>query len=406
MNRIEAFNGLNNQERRHTLPPGTLSACSNVVLYDNGDLETRWGYGAATGLGETDCLGMLHEQYGFYARGGSLYWFDGASSRFVASGVDAKNSWAAVGDDCFYGGATNAGWVRDTHWRPLAMPMPIAPYVTVQPGGTLTAGQYRVCQVWRHIETGMETPASEVLAYGIQDGFSLLVYCEPPTGYVAVVFVSEANNAPLKELGVTSGGNAVYAGQGLGRYLDQWQVNTYTLAGPMAAMGGICALAHYGMEVHAAFYKASSNESMVCRSQKGAYQAYRLGIEVCNFAGRIVQMLGVPEGVLIVTDQAIWLWSDDSSATGQAAKLLRYGAAPKSVHPIGYDSNGNVAVATTRAIVLYSSGQVDDRARVKFQYNTPARADCYLLNYNGAVLALVYTENDGGVPYNAYGWDN
>ena len=399
MTTLSKFTGLRNQIRPERLAPGSLTACDNVILDDTGALETRFGYLFDTALaGITDAYVVPSERYGYILASGSLYCWDGQSLRTAATGLsDTELSFAAYGDTLLYAGAHDAGRVVEgTQWYPVRMPMPPQPAVTVFESPTapgLAAGQYQITQIYHQLGYGLDTPAPASRNIEVTtDGAALLIASDPPIGYSADIFIAKANSTVERYLGTMYGGSMGYNGQPLGRTMDDWQTNTQTLpALPVAA------LAVYGLCLHAAFYREASHRTQIVYSQRGSYQAYRLAKDTYAVAGHVRQMLGLDEGVLIATNQAVWLWAEDGTEAGTMTMLSQYGCPEE--RPISRDSAGAVLINTYRGVLTYPP--VSDAAQFKFR--PPACHACAvsIVHQDGMHLALV-TADATGIPYTEY----
>jgi hypothetical protein len=396
MTTLSKFTGLRNQQRPERLAPGSLTACDNVIVDDTSAIETRFGYLFHTSLaGITDAYTMPSERYGYILASGSLYCWDGQSLRTAATGLtDTKLQFAAVGNTLLYAGKNDAGWVVEgVNWEPLRMPMP--PQPTIYPtAGDLEAGQYQITHVWRYLATGMETPAPtsknvEVPVFG-----GLLIESNPPNGYAADVYATRRDGTAEMYLSTSHGGIVGYYGPDnlTQRTLDDWQTNTYTLPD-----GEICGLALYSLCLHVAFYDGGGNRTQIVYSQRGSYQAYRLTKETYAVAGKVRQMQGVDEGVLIATDQAVWLWAEDGTDAGTLTNLSRYGC--PGDRPMDRDSTGTVAIQTNRGLLTYPP--MNDAARLKFIPPKAVACSVGIVQQDGLHLALV-TADESGTPYTEY----
>jgi hypothetical protein len=402
MTTLKQFTGLRNQQRPERLEPGSLIACNNVILDDTGALETRFGYFHLQSLNDIkDGFTMPHERYGFILADGKLYNFDMYSSFSMRTAVENLTEthlhFAAVGNTLLYVGNKDAGRVVDGMlWYPLRMPMPPQPTVhTAGIPGNLHAGQYQVTQTYWNLGAGLETPAPASLNVEVAENAGMFIEANPPSGYAVNFFVTPPNGTAERYIGTSYGGmyNHDTLNESLhGRTLDQWQTNTQTLP-----EGNVVGLAIVGLCAHVAFYDSDHHRTQIVYSQRGSYQAYRLSKETYGVAGLVKQMLGVDEGVLIATNQAVWLWSEDGTDAGTMTRLSNYGC--PNDRCIDRDATGITTITTNRGQLLYPP--INDQARLKFippKANTVSTA---IIQQNGLHLVLV-TADETGEAYTAY----
>jgi hypothetical protein len=185
-----------------------------------------------------------------------------------------------------------------------------------------------------------------------------------------------------------------YDGQTLGESLDDALINTYPL--PDAPVVG---LAVYGQCLHVAFYNASNNETTMVYSQRAHYQAYRLGKEAYSVQGQVVQMLGIEQGIVIATDQAVWLWTEDGSDAGKLDILTRYGCNKSDKNPMERDAHGRVAIHTVHGLVTFPP--LDESAQRKFIPPDGVAIAMTIIDQNGMMLAVA-NQAEEGEAYNQY----
>lgn len=401
MTTLTRFQGLNNQQRPEALEPGTLKACNNVILDDSGKLETRFGYWAMDGSFDigivTDHFNLPHERWSFYLAEGSLYCWDGHSLRTAATGLtDDTLHHAAVGNSFLYGGDTDAGWIRDgVIWQPLRVPMPTLPSVSVV-GGGLPPGQYQIATVYRPYGavSAMATPAHPSVSVFIPDGTTrgIAITPAPPAGWCADVYVTAANGTAERYFATSYGGEVVYTGQELLDALDGWHIGTK----PLPSLP-IIGMAMHDLRLHVAFYNAEFNTTQYYRSVQGRWHLFRLNEDVYSRAGRCLQMWGVDEGVLVATNQEVFLWQEDGTGAGRVQSLCRWGCSED--RPIDKDSTGQVTINTDRGFATYPPFDVS--TRFKFIPPKATSASVSILHQDGKHLALVHADEEGN-PYTEY----
>lgn len=383
---IDRFTGLRNQTRQERMAPGNLIEADNIIVMRDGGLEMRPGHAPRIALeGVTDGYSMQHERYAYWLADGKIYADDGEALRVAAQGIaDTELSWAAFGNHIMYAGATAAGWIEDcTYYRPLRLPMPVVPVVNVA-AGNLPAGQYQVTQVYRHIVSGLTSPAPASYNVDVPDGSGLVIQCSPPAGYASDVFVTDGPNGTVEKFFCSLGyGQCYFNGGRLGRPLNSWEIGTWTLPAGLEC----CALAVHGQRLHAAFYHDNSDTTQVYFSQRGYFHLFRLESDGYTVQGRVHQMLGIPEGVLCAGEQAVYLWTEDGTDSGRRDVLDRHGSNPG--RPIDMDRQGRIAVWTKRGLRRYP----DFGPAEALKFIPPDTTGCAtsIAHLNGQNVAIIST---------------
>lgn len=397
---VAPFLGLRNQQRPELMPKGALTDAENVIHMADGSLQTRFGFDARwLALDNVqDFWGMAHERYAFVRAGDTIHIVhaDGNHGVVVDGLTDETLSWASFGEHALYAGEQDAGWIANGQHSPLRLPMPPAPTVTVVPGeGVLKAGQYQITQVYRHIASGLETPAPPSVNIEAQDAAALQIDLAPPDGYRALVFVTECNKTVERFLGSGTSGHLTYTGaERLKRLLDLWQTGTYTMP------TGVCAMAYFGQRLHVATYSPDTETSYVYYSQRGYLQAFRFASDVYALPGRIVQMLAVDDGILIATDRSVRLWRETGTDTGDLDLQQRLDYGCPAGRPLVRDSYGQVTIFTHRGLATYPPLQNTAR----FQFIPPKATACHIgvATLLGQSFALAFADSEGAA-YNQYG---
>jgi hypothetical protein len=384
---IDKFSGLRNQQRPERLQPGSLVDAENVILDDTGALETRPGFSGIIGLLDigtiTDSYPMPHNQYGYVLANGSIYCWDGQSLRTAATGLsDSKLQFAALSNHLLYAGDNDAGWIRNgIHWQPIRVPMPTPPRVEIRTG-SLYAGQYQITQVYRHLVTGITSPAHPSMSVDcIEQGLSsVAIFPNAPSGWVSDIYITERNSTVERYLATSYGGQVIYDGQPLGDALDDWHINTQPL--PDLPISG---LALSDLRLHAAIYNSNFDTTQYFRSIQGHWHLFRLNREVFSRGGRCQQMLGVAEGVLIATDREVILWSENGTDEGAVTRLAAYGCGREK--PIMTDSFGAVTINTDRGLATYPP--FDNSGRLKYIPPKAESSRSAIVHQDGKHIALV-----------------
>jgi hypothetical protein len=392
---LTQFSGLDNQHRPETLEPGTLSNCNNVIVDDRKRLETRfgyWNYNSSLNIGEvTDRFNMPQEKWSYYLAEGSLYCWDEHSMRTAATGLtDTRLHHAAIGNNFLYGGNTDAGWIRDGIIRqPLRVPMPSFPTVQVV-AGDLPPGQYQIATVLRRYGevSALASPTHPSLSVFIPDGSTgaISITPNPPTGYCADIYVTEANSKAEAFFATSYGSEVIYNGQELLDKLDDWHIGTKPL--PSRPIIG---MAMYDLRLHVAFYNADFDTTQYYRSVQGRWHLYRLNEDYYSRAGKCLQMWGVDEGVLVATTQEVFLWREDGTGAGSPLNLCRWGCSED--RPIDKDTTGKLCINTNQCLATYPPFDISTR----FQFIPPkaTSANVAMIQQNGLHVGLVNADEEG-----------
>jgi hypothetical protein len=395
---------LRNQGNPLSLEPGCLQQADDVVVTRYGMVESRQGYGAGRGFsGCTDVWSPEHLRYGFVVAGGTMYQStDGATpatSKIVASGlVDAEFNWASTptGDNTFFAGASDAGWVSNGYLRLLRFPRPALPQPVAMSGG-MPAGEYKFTQVLRHVATGTYGPAAPSDKTSLPAKSALALVCAVPAGFEADVYVSAADSAYLRYLTTaTVDGQTVFYDCGmdvLQESLPTDNVNSWTFPD-----GPICGLGWRDGFLFAGVWSDRSNTTRIYQSREWQYQlwerdAWEEDQAGAKVTGKCRQIIGLDEGLLVMTDAMVGLVSPDMKTL---TKLANYGTLPG--RPAAKDQHG-VAIHTVRGLRTFPPW--DDAGRLKFVPNPGSFSNTFVGEAHGVRFAQTQTDA-GGTPFTTY----
>ncbi len=382
---VKKLLGIRNMLRPEEQPWGACADAVNVLVDDNDRLEARWGYmkemGPASGEA-TDLYGDRSQEALFAVIDGDLVTiYEDMTSTVVVPGLaDTVLQWTDLGDRVVYAGATDAGvLVNREHWQPLRIPVPefvldtlVSP-PELSPGAA--GGQYQVTVTLTHVTSGVEGPAAPVQVVELTGDQPPVAIVDPPAGYVANQYTSEANGSVLYCNGVP---------------LDHVQRDAESL--PM----GITALAAApGGALYAAIHDTTNDLGFVFWTQPFAWTCWRLDTDYLAVPGKVVGLAALPAGVLVATEHAVWLWNGEA-----LQQLAPYGAV--AGRPFAYDQEGGVWLWTTRGLCTLTPdgwrNLTGDRVRV------PPGTWCttQILERMGHASCVVVTDGEGD-PVAAYG---
>jgi hypothetical protein len=313
--------GLRNTTHQDAMPK---EAMEEAVNFDHGDgftMERRDGYSRSVTLSSaTDMFSPVNSE-------GLLVVVDGAlksySDGLVATTIDAAVAdttlhFAEVGDRIYYAGASAAGCVQNrTTYLPLRVPVPVG---GITPSGTDWDTKLVVtAYTYKHDATGIEGAAA--YSYSAPSG-------SPPTGFSVVEYQTVDN------------GDVLYRTDDLYTTLDDEQRQGVGL--PDSIVG----LAFFDNRLYAATYDATTDTSVVFWSRPWFMHIYHIHKDYFLVKGAVRALHGTDSGVLIGTDQSIYLYNGE-----QLKQLAAFGVVPG--RPFQSDKEGRTAIWTTRGVCLF-----------------------------------------------------
>lgn len=397
--------GLRNQQRPERLSFGSLIDSDNVFLDSTGTLETRFGYEKVISLpNTTDGFSPDHYQWSYLVADGTLYAVDQSLTLWeVKTGLtDETLSWAQLGDRTFYAGNNDCGAIYGMKsWKPLRLPYPyIITYWLVK--GSLRAGNYQITATFRHIASGIESPAHASILITTDGAQAIRLDYTPPEGYAADIYLTDTDDTQERWVATTEG----YAGgsilidapalQHLGRVLEAAQ--TLTDVFPEVP---VTALAAHAKKVYFATYDATTNISFIAWSQVGWPQIFRLiqgeddsPPDTAAITGKVLGMWGTDKGVLIGTDRDIWLLDDE----GRLTEFFEYWVLPG--RPFASSKDGTIVANTIIGPVIIKDGQALD-AKHKFIPPASQSGSVSVIDFRGIRFSIILTDGVGST-YNKY----
>lgn len=393
---VDGFLGIRNALRPERQPKNALAEAENVVLLDDGSVEGRIGYTQSLSLTNvTDAYEHKSLSYAIVVANGSILAVDpNLGSKTIKTGLtDTIFNWSQVEDRIAYAGNTDAGIiVNGSKWLPLRFPTVLPPNVSVI-AGEMYAGKYGIIQVLRHVESGLEGPASYPTWIDLASAGGLLVTCSVPSGYESDVYVTAADDTSFQYLATTTS-SLIYncPALNLKQSVEDYQVNGYPLP------TDVNALAFHENCLWVGSYDQASNTSLISASEPFFYHIFKLGIEGFAVIGKVIQMMGTREGLLIATDSGIWL----RDASDNLVRLADYGVVPGK--PIYKDQDGKVIIWTKRGLCLFGQsdeGLFKNTFDKKLSVAPGLSCAAVIVDIKGSEYSFVMTDT-GGTPYNTY----
>lgn len=391
---LDQFLGLRNTLRPNRQPFGALSEAIDVVIDDNGGIQTRDGYSLRKS--HTAIKSAYANPKGdklFILDNGSLIarHLDGTEVTLATLG-DSYLNWAEFEDKIFLAGDQSIAVVEGRYkFYDLQFPAPGQPVVTII-DGSLSSGQYQVATVLRDAVTGREGTASVVAVVDVINTGALSIDVGPNVaGYEYDVYVSPPDSEYLYLVASVPSGVAVFGNlfEHYARELDPRQINSST------PPKDISAIAAHDAQLFVAQYDQPSDTSYVFWSEPYWYWMFKKYQNFVAIPNEITGMQSVADGVLIATNRAIWLLSDDDALR----QLADYGA-PKGI-PIAVDSDGNTVVWTNKGLGAYAGGQFENLYESKL--SVPPGSQCFvsIIDHDGSKEAVVIVDQ-GGTAFNPY----
>lgn len=388
---IDTFLGIRNALRPERQPKNALAEAQNVLLLDDGSLESRFGYEKKLSLTNvTDAYEHKSLGYALVVANGSLVAVDSnlGTKTLVTGLTDTKFSWSQVEDRVAYVGSVDAGIILNGQkWLPLRLPTNLSPNVAIQ-SGSMIAGKYGVGQVLRHVATGIESGLSYPTYVEITSLSGLLIKPNVPTGYEADIYVTPANDTSFQYLATTTS-TVIYNCDPLQlkNTIEHYQVNAFELPKQVSA------IAFHETCLWTAVWDQTSNTSIISSSEPYFYHIFKLDEEGFAVIGKVEQMMSTSEGLLIATTQGIWVRGNDDSLV----RVADYGVV--SGKPIYKDQEGKVTIWTKRGLAVFPPFKNVFYQKLSVAPGTSCAT--VIVDIKGSKYSFTMT-NTGGTPYNTY----
>lgn len=335
---VAQFRGLNNVTDPVRLGAEWLREADGVIVTAAGALEQRPGlqptttgaeYPFATELGDRLCV----------AAGGFIQAVSDSGERrpLAPLSSSARVYWSEINGEITYCNGPDAGIVRgDFSVAPVRWPIPAAPRLSADAGGSLPAGLYRAVSTLI-LPDGRETGASAPAEIVLGEGSALRIEPQPidPSAGRSLVYLATANSAVFQLLGSPSG--PVIWDQSpdeLGR--DCLGMNLWPL--PDAAT----VIQQWQGRLFAGQALDDGN-SVVWFSRPLAFHLFDTAADFFMVPGEVRMLAPHDSALLVGTSKGIWAYGD-----GQLKQLAPYGV-PTGL-PWASDETGRVWIWTQRGV--------------------------------------------------------
>jgi len=311
-------------------------SADNVDIDDTGEVQRREGYSLAAPISSIQsAFATKDERRLFIVEGGSLKLISQDLSQTTLAPVlpSAYIHWLEVADYVFM----STGQVIDSNNQVLSwrIPNPNQLSVTVTTG-QLSAGQYQL--VCTYVDSdGREGGASIPFVIDCPVNSGLVITPTYINGYSVRIYSTDTNGTEYYLIGeYNQGGAELSFTDGLSEPLDSVQLTSYP------APENTDILAFYDSCLWVAEF--SNGQTVLWYSQPFWWNLFNLNNDHIIIPGKVNMLLGTPNGLLVGTDDEIYLYTVEESLV----RIAQYGV-PSGV-PYSTDDLGNVFIWTHQGL--------------------------------------------------------
>lgn len=363
---VNSFLGIRNTSPVRSIPDNALSAANDVDIDDVGILTRRNGYNRVATYTNVTSAYSTRDKTAYVVSNGILSRVgdDFSLTPLVASTATAFTDYGKV---LF----TNDGFrVQDNKVVDLTFPAPppTAPLVVIT-SGNWPAGQYSVTYCYRDNDDGLEGASSPITTVTLADNQMILVDPVPTyADYTPIVYMTDA------------GGSVFYDSNGV--QLRDAQI----LASPMPL--GSPAIAFHNSSLWVASPQ-SNGTTVINFSTPFFYHLYDFVANYIIVPGEVRAMQTLPEGLLIGTDSAIYLYNE-------ALNILANYGVPKG-HPFVRTPDNRVKIFSVRGVC--EAMPFVNFTETKALFAPGVQCSTALVDQNG-IQKFVALSDGSGLPYN------
>src|SRR5574343_82281 len=374
--KVHRFLGLHNQMRSRKGKKGeyseliSLTEAKNISIDDEGAISSRDGYVQSLQLNNvTAAYSMSHNRHGYVVSNGVLYRVNPDLSTVELGKVDAQPvQWLEVGTLVFM----STGFIIDNDelntWRVFPPNEPVGSVIS----GYCPAGQYQLL-LTRIMPDGRESVSSNVIALNLSDDSG--VELKGIAG--CMVYMTDTNGSVFYEVGYQV--NYIGAIDG-GKSINQYLI----LNGALPE--NIGQIAFYQGSLYRSTYDKETDLSAIFYSVYMLFHVFDYDTNVISdIAGEIRLLHGMDDGLLIGTDRAIYIYSDNS-----LSKLAGYGVPIGK--PLVVNRDGSVFFQSLRGVCTmpFQNLTVDN-------FTMPLGGECVtgIINTEGFENFITITDGTG-----------
>ena len=375
---IEKFLGLRNKDQSRRLSTGSLVVAENVDIDNMSGVVIRNGHSLSALMTDiTSAFSTQDERRAFIVDAGELLLVnEDLTTVSLGTGfTDDYIYWLEVADFILMStGHLISKNNSVTLWR---IPSPISPIISYV-GGDLSEGQYQV--VITYVDSdGREGGASDVVVFSVADGADF-TFTPEYNGYKVRAYVSDVNGAILYLQGEYESGGVTVTSTSLLTYpIDDAQLKSYP------APEVIQQIAFYESKIFASQF--NDGQSVIFFSQAFWWNLFDLSNDYLIVPGKVNMLLGTNSGLIIGTDDEIYVYTNESALV----KVADYGV--PGGKPYTEDDSGQVFIHSNQGLcsLFPFKNLTEDKVSL------PPGDACFveLIEQNGFKKVLVLTDGNG-----------
>jgi hypothetical protein len=334
---MDNFLGLNNREQPKRMPEGSLVIADNIDIDDAGGITLRNGSSLIRSGTYTSVFTTQDQRRIFVVDNGDLKLIEARNTPIIINtGLPSEYIyWMEVADYILM----STGQLIDknnnvTTWR---IPRPLQPRVSIA-SGLLKAGQYKVCSCFVDNQ-GRQGGASDIVDINIpSDDSCIIISADFISGYSVNVYVSEKDSSTLYlHQNISTASTTIFSTAQLNHKISEEQLDSYP------APDNAKILAYYQSQVYASEYY--NGTSTVWFSKPFWWNLFGLQSDYFQVPGRITGMMGSRQGIVICTEDEIYIYTEDS-----LVRVAEYGT-PDGC-PLAMDDNGSIYIYSKQGFCL------------------------------------------------------
>lgn len=301
---IKEFTGIRNKHNPRRLPLGALVAADNIDIDDYKGLVLREGFSQSrTHTAITASFATHDERRLFIVENGDLFLLGAdLTPVLLQTGLgDERIYWLEIADFVLL----STGHVIDkdnrvSSWR-VDTPPPSSLEVIA---GNLAKGDYHVVTTYVD-KTGREGAASPISVITLDAESGLRITPETIADHVTRVYMTDTNGTVYYQVSASNNEVSVLSLTGFHAVLDTVQLKTDT------APENIGCLAYYASRLYMS--EMIAGNSYVWFSEPFWWNLFNLQGDYIAIPGRVNALIGTPQGLIIATDDEIYVYTSEDA---------------------------------------------------------------------------------------------
>lgn len=386
MDKISAFNGLNNVTDPVRLGIGWLKSADNVDISDTGALSKRMGHALVMNGNFTSAYASEDMQRMFVADATTIY---SVTSSLELTAVGSLSStaplfWTEVNKHTYYNNGVDSGVLPPTgvasEWR---WPTPGTTKLSAG-SGSLPGGQYRACCTYL-LPDGSETGAGAAQEIMLDDYQSFVISSIPQEpGLGTLLYIAPTDSDVFHLVGVVGDTYTWNSSPDeLGTELSTQFLDTLPV--------GSTAIQHWRGQMFAAQHMQAQDQSVVWASEPLGYHLFNLNSGFFMVPGEVLMLAPTPDALIVGTRDAIFAFTGN-----ELRQLAPYGVVP-GLPWVRDDDTGSALLWTTRGVVRASPFENLTNRKVSLPPGTLSSAS---LIRKGGQTKFVASITPGGTAFN------